>query len=53
MVREIDSGTKNAGAHHLVWDGKNVSGRKAPNGVYLIRLASGSVSATQRVTILR
>jgi len=53
LVREVDTGQKNAGTHYLVWDGKNASGQRVTNGVYLVRLSAGSVSATQKVTILR
>lgn len=53
LVREVDSGQKNAGTHSLTWDGKNASGHKVPNGIYLVRLVSGNVAATQKVTILR
>jgi len=53
LVRGVDSGQKNAGTHSLVWDGKNATGHTVPNGIYLVRLVSGSVSATQKVTILR
>jgi flagellar hook assembly protein FlgD len=49
----VDSGQRNAGTHSLTWDGKNAFGHKVPNGIYLVRLVSGSVSATQKVTILR
>jgi len=53
LVRDVDSGQRNAGTHSLTWDGKNAFGHKVPNGIYLVRLVSGSVSATQKVTILR
>ena len=53
LVREVDTGAKAAGTHNLTWDGKNASGRRVPNGVYLARLQAGSISATQKITILR
>jgi hypothetical protein len=41
VVRELASGTQDAGHHVVTWDGRDAGGRPAGSGVYLCRLHSG------------
>jgi flagellar hook assembly protein FlgD len=52
-VRTLVSGRGPAGGV-VEWDGRDVSGRLAPAGVYVVRLASpGSADAGVKVTLVR
>jgi hypothetical protein len=52
-VRTQTSHTLGAGAHHLVWDGRDESGRRVGSGVYFVQLYAGGSSSTRAVTIIR
>ncbi|HEY3215736.1 MAG TPA: FlgD immunoglobulin-like domain containing protein [Candidatus Eisenbacteria bacterium] len=39
LVRTVESGTKEAGAHTVVWDGRDESGRSVPSGSFFARLS--------------
>jgi M6 family metalloprotease-like protein len=49
LVDEILAG----GGHHVVWDGRDGSGRMAASGVYFYRLHAGSFVAKGRVALVR
>jgi hypothetical protein len=53
VVRRMNLGTKPAGAHRAVWDGTDDLGRRAPNGVYFLRLQAGVEARQRRVTLVR
>ena len=42
-----------AGAHQVVWDGRDESGRSAATGVYFARLRAGEDLQTQRMTLVK
>ena len=42
-----------AGAHTLVWDGRDDHGRSVPAGVYTYRMATDQLRAQKRVVLLR
>ncbi len=42
-----------AGAHDIVWDGANDTGRAMPSGAYFARLRSGEILQTQRMMLVR
>jgi len=42
-----------AGAHDLVWDGRDDAGAEVPGGVYWIRLDASGRAVTQRVAVVR
>jgi len=50
-ARVLDA-VRDAGAHHLSWDGRDASGRKSPAGVYFARLQAGTDSRTARIVVL-
>ncbi len=52
-VRTVVSEWHQAGKYTGYWDGRDNAGRLAAPGVYFYKLASGSYSATGRLTVLR
>ena len=42
-----------AGYNPFVWDGRDMHGTRLPAGVYLVRIATATEQASQRVTIVR
>jgi hypothetical protein len=53
LVRTLEDGEKQAGHHRAIWDGKDKSGQKAANGVYLYRLEAGEFNRTKKMTLVR
>jgi hypothetical protein len=53
LVRTLEDGEKQAGHHRAIWDGKDQSGQKAANGVYLYRLEAGEFGQTRKMTLVR
>jgi len=57
LGREIDmlvSAKKDAGAHRVLWDGRNEQGIAVASGIYLCRLrVDGEIIAAHRMTLLR
>ena len=53
LVRTVERGWRAAGEHHAAWDGLDASGRRAPAGVYFVRLTSATESRSQRLVMLR
>ncbi len=41
------------GPHHVIWDGRDSSGRLAAAGIYLYRLETGTFSSTRRMTLIK
>ena len=56
-VRELGvlraRGPVDAGAHELVWDGRDDAGHDVGSGVYLVRLSSGEQSFSRKIVLLR
>ena len=52
-VRRLIDGTMDAGAHAVLWDGRDESGRPAASGVYLYRLTSGQRNAVGKMMLVR
>lgn len=53
LVRTVERGWRAAGEHYAEWDGLDASGRRAPAGVYFVRLTSATESRSQRLVMLR
>ena len=53
LVRQLASGPCRVGAHHVVWDGNDASGRMVGAGVYLVRLVMADESVVQKTAIVR
>jgi len=39
--------------NHVVWDGRNTTGRKVSSGVYLLRLKSNNENATKKIMLMK
>ncbi len=52
LVRSLLREPVTAGAHTVVWDGRNGAGRPAGSGVYFVRLAAPGFSQVRTVTLL-
>ena len=51
-VASLFGGRMGPGEHVLTWNGRFESGRTAPAGVYVIRIAAGSEELTRKVAII-
>ena len=47
-VRTLLDGERGAGRHAVLWDGAATDGRRAPAGMYFVRIAAGDLTATRR-----
>ncbi len=52
-VAELINAPLDAGYHRLDWDRMMADGQRAPAGVYMYRLRSGSFSATHKLVVVR
>ncbi len=52
-VRTLAEGPHAAGAHGVVWDGRDANGRALASGVYVYRLRAGTQEATRRMLLLK
>ena len=52
-LRQLVSDDLDAGEHTRVWNGRTDAGEAAPAGVYLVRLASGGATRTQKITLVK
>jgi photosystem II stability/assembly factor-like uncharacterized protein len=48
-----DGENRRAGAHNVIWDGSDYSGKKVASGIYLCRLTSSKFSSTIKMTVLK
>ncbi len=53
MVRTLVDEELPAGAHSVMWDGKNGQGSEVASGVYFYRIKAGDFESTMRMTLLR
>ncbi|MCC6350027.1 MAG: endonuclease [Candidatus Eisenbacteria bacterium] len=51
-VTTLASGRLAAGSHAVVWSGRDDAGRTVSNGIYFVRLSSGGLALTRRLTWL-
>jgi len=52
-VRVLAQGARPAGENVIDWDGRDEDGRPVPSGVYYVRLESGGLRSTQRLSLVR
>jgi len=52
-VATLVNGPKGAGHHTITWDLRDDAGRRVANGVYMIRLTAGALTATGKITVIR
>ncbi len=53
FVRDLVDEVRESGAHRVVWDGRDRSGRHTGSGVYLVRMSAGDYSKNSRLVILK
>lgn len=53
LVRRLVSGSKSAGTHRFVWDGRDESGRSVSSGQYFALTRMGNQRQTQRLILIR
>ena len=53
LVKMLLDSQMDAGARHVVWDGRDGSGREVSPGIYACRLEAGGSSLTSKVILLR
>jgi spore coat protein A len=53
QVRFLPSRAYPAGAHRVLWDGRNGAGRIVPSGVYFLRIATPETARSARTVIVR
>lgn len=53
LVRPLESGYREAGAHDVPWDGAAADGRPAPAGAYIVRITTDVGSATRLMALVR
>ncbi len=52
-VRKLFTGTKNAGEHSVLFDGRDDSGMILGSGIYLVKASAGKQSETLRVMLMK
>lgn len=52
-IRTLVHEKQNAGAHQIVWDGRNNAGESVSAGIYLYRLQSGANQSTKKMTLIK
>jgi hypothetical protein len=52
-IARIVDGSMTAGAHSVVWDGRDARGRRVPAGVYFTRVVAGERADVRKVLVLR
>jgi hypothetical protein len=52
-VRNLVSGTQEAGYHKVTWDGRNNEGQQTPSGTYFYRLEAGDFSQSMKMVMLK
>lgn len=53
LVRRLDVGSRPAGDHRLLWDGRDGRGRRVPAGTYFVRAELGSRTESMKVLATR
>jgi len=53
IVRTLVDGTVEAGAHQVVWDGRDALGREVSSGVYIYRLTSRHGTIVRKMVLVR
>jgi alpha-D-xyloside xylohydrolase len=53
LVRTLVDGTRTAGVHSTMWDGRDDRGRSLAAGVYWYRLEAGDATSTKQLIMLR
>ena len=52
-IRTLVSGSKPAGKHDVVWNGKDEKGRAVSSGNYFYRIETSSFSDTRKMVLMK
>jgi hypothetical protein len=52
LVRTLVNSIVPAGEHSVIWDGRDLVGRKSPSGSYLYQLRTRNFTQTKKLTLL-
>ena len=52
-LRTVVDGVLPAGAHAVVWDGRDDAGHAVPSGTYMYKIESGAMTATKKMILLQ
>ncbi len=53
LVRTLVQGSRPAGTHTVIWDGRNDEGRQVASGVYVYKIISGTRSISRKMLLLQ
>lgn len=53
LVRTLLTGSVPRGRYELEWDGQDVAGRPAANGLYFFRFTAGDLLQTKKAVLMR
>ena len=53
LVKQLTSGTRDAGEHSVVWDGTNMANQNSASGIYIYRLETADRTLTNRMVLIR
>jgi hypothetical protein len=53
LIRKLVNATQKAAYHVVLWDGRDESGRRVSNGVYLYRIQAGDYAKTRKLIVVR
>ena len=51
LVRQLDSGVREAGTHAISWDGRDRTGAGVASGIYLVRLSGRQEAQTKKILL--
>jgi len=53
QIRTLVNEVREAGRHHVIWDGRDHSGRPVASGIYFCQMTAGSYRQTRKMTLLK
>lgn len=53
LIRTLQSASRNAGTHKLVWDAKDTQGRDVSAGIYLYKVKDGKFTNSKKMILLK
>lgn len=53
LMRKLVDDEKSAGSYCVIWDGKDMSNKHLPAGVYFYRLQAGELTTTRKMILIR
>ena len=53
LIRSLETGYKQAGAHQLRWDGKSDAGTPVPSGMYVYKIEAGNEIFSGRMMLMK